>query len=120
MKNYSGFGIGVALWMGLTLQGCVGPINVLLRGGSVDLNPRLRGDLLSSEGLPDGRFFSDGTCLNGQPPTHECHFVSALRHSLLTHQDLQRLRRSTFFWMEIDGFPIRSYEVIARNLDVIT
>jgi len=120
MENQSGFSIAVALLMGLTLQGCVGPVNMLLGGGSVDLNPRLRGDLLSSEGLPDGRFFSDGTCLNGQLPTHDCHFVSTLRHSLLTHQDLQRLRRSTFFWMESDGFPILSYEVIARNLDVIT
>ena len=95
--------------------GCVRVQPVVLRNGSLDLNPRLRGDLGASAQMPDGRFFSDGSCSGAAGPLDECHFIVTLRNSLLTPAQLQHLRRAQYFWMESEGFPQLSYEVIARD-----
>ena len=99
--------------------GCVRTQPIAIRNGSLDLNPRLRGDLGASAQMPDGRFFSDGSCSGPAGPLDECHFIATLRNSLLTPVQLQHLRRAQYFWMESEGFPKLSYEVIARDFDVV-
>jgi hypothetical protein len=106
----------------LVPSGCsdVDITEVHLRNGALELNPRLRGDLEASAGMVNGRFFSDGTCFSGAGPGDECHFVSPVRGSAVAPPMLQRLRRAPFLWLSNAGFPIVSYELIARNIDVLS
>ena len=96
---------------------CTGTGPVSLKGGTLDLNPRMRGDLGPSHGMPNGRFFSDGSCTS-EDPMDECRFISPLRTSTMTSIQLQRMRRSSFLWVEGDGFPILSYEFAGRGVDI--
>jgi hypothetical protein len=109
-------------WLAVAIvlsTGCVRTQPIAIRNGALDLNPRLRGDLGASAQMPDGRFFSDGSCSGAAGPLDECHFIATLRNSLLTPVQLQHLRRADYFWMESEGFPQLSHEVIARDFDVV-
>lgn len=118
----------LGLWLGFVLAGtgCVQPDAVGVRGGSLDLNPRLRLDGGASAGMPNGRFFADGQCPpdQGDPQgaLRECHFISTLYGSRVNegdHRHLSRLRRSEYFWLEADSSPMLSYELVARSVTVI-
>lgn len=117
MKPNVGCRGSITLLLIALLSGCIGTTAFKIRGGTLELNPRLRGDFNASSGMAEGRFFSDGTCSLQAGSSDECHFISTLRNSLLTGTQLQHLRRANFFWMESDGFPKLSFEVVGRHLD---
>lgn len=98
--------------LALPLHGCIDTVSVSASNGIIDLNPRLRGDLGASAGMPDARFFAGGVCPAGASSSSECHYVSQLRASSVLVSELRRLRRADYFWAGSDGFPMISYEVI--------
>lgn len=104
--------------LALPLHGCIDTVSISASNGTIDLNPRLRGDLGASAGMPDPRFFAGGVCPAGASATAECHYVSQVRASPVLVSELRRLRRANYFWAGSDGFPIISYEMIIRDLDL--
>jgi hypothetical protein len=102
----------------LAIPGCNETDSFVVENGSLDLNPHLRGDFAASQGMPGGRFLSDGNCPDSAGPTDECHFVSPLLWGALTSTQLQHLRRSHYFWVDGDGFPKLTYEYVASGFDL--
>jgi hypothetical protein len=75
----------------------------------------------SADGTESGHYFADGHCESADPRS-ECRFISPLRGSLVSQVNpdyLSRLRRSTYFWVEMEGFPILSYEFIGKGLSIV-
>lgn len=109
--------IGVALG----LSACGGSDEILVMGGSLEPNQKLRSDMGASADMALGRFFASGDCA-GATTLDECHFVSAVQGSMVNALDrlfTNRLRRAPFLWVEADGFAQLSYEFVGRGINVV-
>lgn len=91
----------------LMFIGCLGELQ-LHPEGEIVFNQRLRADTGASQGMADLMFYSDGGSKNDQ-------IISELYHSTINSNTLGKLKKSTCFWVEGDGFPILSYEPILKN-----
>lgn len=75
-------------------------------------NTRLRADKGPSLGLPTPRFYGDGGSARDE-------IISELYHSLIEGDDLRKLRRSECFWVQQDGYPVLSHEVLLADISAI-
>lgn len=103
-----------------TLSAC-GSDEVVVMGGSLELNQKLRADLERADSMPNGRFFANGECAGGSTAQDECHYVSAVLASMMDAENrlfTNRLRRAPFLWVEGDGFAELSYEFLGRGVNI--
>ena len=111
--------IGISA-LALALAGC-GDDQVMVMGGSLELNQKLRADMASSVSTASGRFFASGDCA-GATPQDECNLVSAVQASFVNAENAlftSRLRRAPFLWVEGDGFARLSYEFVGRGVNIV-
>lgn len=99
-----------------------GTDEIRIRGGTLELNDRLRADMGPSAGMTDGHFFADGTCASGAANVDECHFITSVHGSLIGAGSgfyLSRLRRSDFLWVAGgNGFPVLSWEFVGTGITI--
>ncbi len=106
------------LVLALGVAGCISTTAIELRGGSAELNPRVRGDFgpAPSESDPPQRVYSDGSCPSGE--SGPCQWLSPIL-PLPYLNSLRRLPASNVLWTSAQAEVSVSYEWILKDVIVM-